>query len=110
MIRQGNRARWGLLDLRGAVAPIDAMGCQKTIARQMVEAGAVTCWRSRTTIPPWARRRNSDWISKWGRGRLTVTETMEKDHGRIKIRRYALNDRIDWLAAQPDGAGLQAVQ
>lgn len=45
-----------------------------------------------------------------GRGRLTVTETVEKDHGRIRIRRYALNDRIDWLAAQPDGAGLQAVQ
>lgn len=36
-----------------------------------------------------------------GRGRLTVTETVEKDHGRIKIRRYALNDRIDWLAGRP---------
>ena len=39
-----------------------------------------------------------------GRGRLTVTETVEKDHGRIKIRRYALNDRIDWLG-HPAGWG-----
>ena len=43
------------------------------------------------------------------RGRLTVTETVEKDHGRIEICRYALSDRIDWLEAKPDWAGLQAV-
>ncbi len=30
----------GLLDLRGAMVSIDAMGCQKTIARQIVEGGA----------------------------------------------------------------------
>ena len=43
------------------------------------------------------------------RGCLTVTETVEKDHGRIEIRRYALSHPIDGLEAQPDWAGLQAV-
>jgi hypothetical protein len=43
------------------------------------------------------------------RRRLTVTETVDKDHGRIEIRRYALSDGIDWLEAKPDWAGLQAV-
>jgi len=38
-----------------------------------------------------------------------VLETMEKDPGRIEIRRYALSDQIDGLEAQPDWAGLQAV-
>ena len=42
-------------------------------------------------------------------GRLPVQETVEKDHGRIAIRRSALSDHIDWLDAKPDWAGLQAV-
>ena len=44
-----------------------------------------------------------------GRGHLPVLETVEKDHGRIEIRRYALSHPIDWLEAKPDWAGLQAV-
>jgi len=35
-------------------------------------------------------------------GRLPAQDTVEKDHGRIEIRRYALSDRIDWLDARPD--------
>ena len=43
------------------------------------------------------------------RGRLPIQETIEKDHGRIEIRRYAVSSQIDWLEAKPDWAGLQAV-
>ncbi|MCB1781593.1 MAG: ISAs1 family transposase, partial [Candidatus Competibacteraceae bacterium] len=42
-------------------------------------------------------------------GRLPVQETVEKDHGRIEIRRYALSRQIDWLDAKPHWAGLQAL-
>lgn len=38
----------GLLDLQGAVVSIDAMGCQKAIADQIIEGGPITCWPSRT--------------------------------------------------------------
>ena len=40
---------------------------------------------------------------------LPVQETLEKDHGRIEIRRCALSPQIDGLDAKPDWAGLQAV-
>lgn len=43
------------------------------------------------------------------RGRLPIQETLEKDHGRIEIRRYAISSQIEWLEAKPDWAGLQAV-
>lgn len=43
------------------------------------------------------------------RARLPVLETVEKDHGRIEIRRTALSSAMDWLEAKPDWAGLQAV-
>ena len=38
-------------------------------------------------------------------GRLTVTETVDKNHGRIEIRRYALNDRIDGFGGETGLSG-----
>ncbi len=38
-----------------------------------------------------------------------MCETVEKDHGRIEIRRYALSDNLGWLAQKPEWAGLRAV-
>jgi predicted transposase YbfD/YdcC len=43
------------------------------------------------------------------RGGLPVLATVEKDHGRIEIWRYALSGPIDWLDAKADWGGLQAV-
>jgi len=41
--------------------------------------------------------------------RLTFHETVEKDHGRIETRRYAISDQIDWLEQKPLWVGLKAV-
>jgi predicted transposase YbfD/YdcC len=43
------------------------------------------------------------------RGHLPIQEPLEKDHGRIEIRRYSISSQIDGLEAKPDWAGLQAV-
>ena len=48
-------------------------------------------------------------MAEVARGRLPIQETIEKDHGRIENRRYALSSHIDGLEAKPDWAGLQAV-
>ena len=98
-----------LLDLRGAMVSIDAMGCQKTIAQAIVDAGGdyvLTLKDNNPTLCEDVRL----WLdTEVACGRLPVLETVEKDHGRIEIRRYALGDRIDGLEAKPDWAGLQAV-
>ena len=99
----------GLLDLTSAVVSIDVMGGQKAIARQIVDAGADYVLTLKENHPTWC-----DDVQRWldtevARGRLPVQETVEKDHGRIEIRRYALSHQIDWLEAKPDWAGLQAV-
>ena len=99
----------GLLDLQGAVVSIDAMGCQKAIAKTIIDAGADYVLALKDNHPT-LREDVQLWLdTEVARGRLTVLETVEKDHGRIEIRRYALSDRIDWLTAKPDWAGLQAV-
>ncbi len=38
-----------LLDLKGALVTIDAMGCQKEIAKKVVQGAATTSWPSKTT-------------------------------------------------------------
>jgi hypothetical protein len=35
------------LYIKGLLVTIDAMGCQKNIARQITDQGATTCWRSK---------------------------------------------------------------
>jgi predicted transposase YbfD/YdcC len=99
----------GLLDLAGAVVSIDAMGCQKAIAQTIVDGGAdyvLTLKDNHPTLCEDVRL----WLdTEVARGRLPVQETLEKDHGRIEIRRSALSPQIDWLDAKPDWAGLQAV-
>src|SRR5574342_650743 len=99
----------GLLDLHGAVVSIDAMGCQKTIARQIVAAGADYVLALKDNHPTLCEDVQLWLETEVAHGHLPVLETVEKDHGRIEIRRYALSSQIDWLGAKPEWAGLQAV-
>lgn len=97
------------LDLKGAVVTIDAMGCQKSIAKDIVEAGADYVLALKDNHPTLC-----DDVKLWldtetEKGRLEVHETIEKDHGRIEIRRYVLSTDIEWLLKQHDWTGLKAV-
>lgn len=98
-----------LLDLRGAVVTIDAMGCQTQIAQAIVTAGADYVLGLKANHPTL-----HDEVRLWldtetAQGRLAQHETVEKDHGRIEIRRYALSAQLDWLEPKSQWAGLQAV-
>jgi hypothetical protein len=53
-----------LLDLRGAVVSIDAMGCQKEIARPIVDNGGITISRSRAIRARCVRRSRGGWITR----------------------------------------------
>lgn len=98
-----------LLDITGAVVTVDAMGCQKTIARTITEAGADYVLALKDNHPT-LRADVQRWLdTEIDRGHLAVEETVEKDHGRIEVRRYALSTAIDWLEDLPQWAGLQAV-
>ena len=99
----------GLLDLAGAVVSIDAMGCQKAIAQTIIDGGADYVLTLKDNHPTLCEDVQLWLDTEVARGRLPVQETLEKDHGRIEIRRFALSPQIDWLDAKPDWAGLQAV-
>jgi len=99
-----------LLDIHGAIVTIDAMGCQKAIAKRIVEEGADYVLALKDNHPT-LHEDVTLWLdSEINAGRLPVLENeLEKNHGRIEKRRYWLSDRIDWLENRGDWANLNAV-
>lgn len=77
----------GRLDLRGAVVSLDAMGCQKAIAQTIVEAGADYVLALKDNHPTLCEEVQFWLDTEVACGRRPVLETVEKDHGRIEIRR-----------------------
>ncbi len=101
-----------LLELQGCIVTIDAMGCQKEIARTIVEQGAdyVLALKGNQGILhdevelffSGARR------SKFWNIPYQEHHTVNGEHGRIEERRYWLVSEIDWLAETRAWPGLRS--
>jgi predicted transposase YbfD/YdcC len=102
-----------LLDLKGAVVTIDAMGCQKEIAKTMTERGADYVLALKDNHPTLAEEVTLFLNDARDTGFADIThayhETVDGDHGRIETRRYWLTSEIAWLGAQASWANLQSV-
>ena len=102
-----------LLTVKGAIVTIDAMGCQKEIARKIVEKEAdyvLALKGNQGTLSDdvelffteqKARKFKDTVISRH--------ETLEKSHGRIETRTYTSIDAIDWLKERHDWVGLKSI-
>jgi len=106
------------LELSGCIVSIDAMGCQKTIAKEILEADAhyVLALKGNQNMLHEdvksffedARKRQF----RLGPKKLIAHdyfETVEKDHGRIERRRYWVCDQIDWLLERQPWEGLRSI-
>jgi len=90
-----------LLALEGAVVSMEAMGGRKAIAQTIVEGQADDVLALKDHHPTLSADVQWWLDAEVGRERLPVLETIENDHGRIEIRRYALSSAIDGLDAKP---------
>lgn len=88
---------------------IDAVGGQKVIAQTIIDAGADDVLTLKDNHPNLCEDVQLWLDTEVAHGRLPVLETVEKDYGRIEIRRYTLSSQIDGFDAKPDWAGLHAV-
>lgn len=100
------------LELAGCIVTVDAMGCQKKIAQEIVESDAdyvLALKGNQETVHAEVKAYLDDLIARQAhlprRGRpkgarleLDYLETIEKDHGRIEIRRYWQSDNLTWFA------------
>ena len=102
-----------LLTVKGAIVTIDAMGCQKEIARKIVtkEADYVLALKgNQGSLSEDVELFFSE--QKTCKFRDIVTsrhQTLEKSHGRIETRTYTSIDAIDWLKERHAWAGLTSI-
>jgi predicted transposase YbfD/YdcC len=114
-----------LLDIKGAVVTIDAMGTQKAIAQEIIKSEADYVLALKDNQPSLcvmagqlmkeaeldrikSRQNASDGSD--GRVRYGFAQTIEGDHGRIETRRVLVSDEVEALGEVAKGwVGLAAI-
>lgn len=113
-----------VLELSGCIVTLDAMGCQKKIAKEIIEADAdyvlalkgnqetvheeVKSFLDATIAETQAARLPGAKLSKPAAA-LAQVKTIEKDHGRIETRHYYQTDELSWFADLEKWEGLKSV-
>jgi len=91
-----------LLDIRDAVVSIDAMGCQKDIAKTICDAGGDYLFGLKKNHPTL----HQEVLSAFDEGRCQALKALpesyfsesDKGHGRVEERRVWVESNVDWLA------------
>jgi len=99
-----------ILDLKGCIVTLDAMGCQTDIVAKIREKKAdyvLALKGNQGTL-------HEDVKQYWGDSKLPKEEydeftTVEKGHGRLETRIYRITDQIGWLGPREDWKGLQSI-
>jgi predicted transposase YbfD/YdcC len=112
------------LELSGCIVTLDAMGCQKKIAQEIIEADAdyvLALKGNQETVHQEVKTFLDDALAQKQAPRppgakapqastgLATLETIEKDHGRLEIRRYYQSAELAWFADRSKWEGLQSV-
>ncbi len=103
-----------MLNLKGCVVTIDAMGCQKTIVSQIVEAGADYVIALKKNQGHLYEDANEmfDYLLKHDSNKLDHTKTTEKGHGRLEIREcWTFDPRLyaDYFRTLAHWVGIQRI-
>ena len=99
------------LELAGCIVTLDAMGCQKQIAREIIDADAdyvLALKGNQGTAHEEIRSFLEDAIARKDPS-LAYWESVEKGHGRIETRRYWQSDRIAWFGDKAAWDSLRSV-
>ena len=104
-----------LLDVKGCVVTMDAMGCQKDLAKQIIEQKGdyVLCLKGNQSSLHEEAQYFFEEAKKldWHDVPYRYQETVEKDHGRIEVRRCWMVEEvaIEWLERQDQWPGLASL-
>jgi predicted transposase YbfD/YdcC len=84
-----------LLEIKGCIITIDAMGTQTKIAEKIIEKGADYILSVKENQPQLYS--DIELYFKAEKSTLETAKTTEKSHGRIETREMAISDDISWL-------------
>jgi predicted transposase YbfD/YdcC len=99
------------LELAGCIVTADALHCQKTIAREIIEADAdyVLALKGNQGTAFQEIKSFLDEAVKCQAKGLASKQTVEKGHGRVETRRYWQTGDLDWFADTEQWEGLRSV-
>lgn len=102
-----------ILELNGCIVTIDAMGCQKHIAKQIVEKEADYVLALKANHENLHEEVTSYFAEAVQYGiedyDIEFCETVDGGHGRIETRRCHVCSAIDWLEAKENWKGLKSI-
>lgn len=102
-----------MLDIKGAVVTIDAMGCQRGIARKIVDKGGdyiLALKGNQSALHDDVRTFVTEQKAKnFADTTITRHEETDGEHGRIVIRKTTVVHDIAWLQERHNWPGLAAV-
>jgi len=96
-----------LLDVKGCIVTADALNCQRTIAAKALEKKAdyvLTVKGNQPTL----YQELSQFMNKLSTQTVPGFESLEKDHGRIEIRRCWQSEDIGWYEDKHHWSGLRS--
>src|SRR6185312_3414690 len=99
------------LELAGCIVTLDAMGCQKEIAKEIHEADAdyvLALKGNQGTAFAEIKKYLDEAIERKDK-ELGFVEKADKGHGRWEIRRYWQSGKIDWFADRDQWENLRSV-
>lgn len=101
-----------MLVLKGAIVTIDAMGCQKSIIKEILSKEAdylISVKGNQPTLH--ADIRTIFEAAKSQTIPVTIQEhkTVDSDHGRIETRIYSVIDKVEWLSTKEQWPGVKSI-
>lgn len=101
------------LEIEGCIISTDAMGCQKKIAETIIDKKGDYVFGLKGNHGTMANDVElffQDYLKNNISGfNIDTSETIEKDHGRLEIRRYWTTSDIDWLQGKDAWKKLQTI-
>lgn len=102
-----------ILEITGCIVTIDAMGCQKEIAKKIIEQEADYCLALKANHEKMYGE-VQDFFQKEIKENLKEKEidyyqTIDKGHGRLESRKYWVTSDIDWVSQKKEWKNLASV-
>ena len=102
-----------VLDIKGHTITIDAMGCQKAIARKIQDQGGeyvLALKGNQGTLNEEVRLFLETELAKPVSTALSDTHVeADKGHGRVETRKCVVSHQIDWLAQKSEWSGFKTI-
>ena len=102
-----------MMEIEGAVITIDAMGCQRAIAKKIQDKKAdyIIALKGnqgtlREDVEVFANEQKANDFKDC---KVSQHQTVDGDHGRIETRTYTVIHDVDWLQERHDWPGLKGV-